>query len=67
MQRYLKAIYGAVAAALASTGAAYVQGGGHIGWEAGITIAGAAWAALAVIWGVPNSGSAAGGSEDSGP
>lgn len=52
---YLKAVYGAVAAALASTGAAYVQGHGHIGWQGGIMIAIAFWAALGVIWGVPNS------------
>lgn len=51
---YLKAIYGAIAAAVAATGAAYVQGGGHIGWQAGIAIAGAFWTALGVIWGVPN-------------
>ena len=54
MQRYLKALYGAASAALAATSAAYVQGGGHIGWAAGITIAGAALGALGVIWGVPN-------------
>lgn len=51
---YLKAVYGAVAAALAATGAAYVQGHGHIGLQAGIMIAGAFWGALGVIWGVPN-------------
>lgn len=56
---YLKAVYGAVAAALAATGAAYVQGAGHIGWQAGIMIAGAFWGALGVIWGVPNLESAA--------
>lgn len=54
MQRYLKALYGAASAALAATSAAYVQGGGHIGWAAGITIAGAAVGALGIIWGVPN-------------
>lgn len=51
---YLKAIYGGVAAGLSGTAAAYVQGGGHIGWQAGIAIAGAFWGALGVIWGVPN-------------
>ena len=54
LQRILKAIYGAATAALAATSAAYVQGGGHIGWAAGINIAGAGLAALAVIWAVPN-------------
>lgn len=51
---YLKAIYGAIAAALAATAAAYVQGHGHIGVQADIMIAGAFWTALGVIWGVPN-------------
>ena len=54
MQTYLKAIYACAAAALAATSAAYVQGHGHIGWGAGITIAGAALSALGVVWGVPN-------------
>lgn len=54
MQRYLKALYGAATAALSATAAAYTQGHGHIGWAAGITIAGAALGALAVVWGVPN-------------
>lgn len=54
MQKYLKALYGAATAALSATAAAYAQGGGHIGWAAGFTIAGAALAALAVVWGVPN-------------
>lgn len=65
LQRYLKALYGAGTAALGALGAAYAQGGGHIGWQAGIAIAGAAWAALAVIWAVPNASPAA-GSEDAG-
>jgi hypothetical protein len=51
---YLKAVYGAGAAALAATGAAYMQGHGHIGWQAGIAIGGAFWGALGVIWAVPN-------------
>lgn len=51
---YLKAIYGGVGAALAAAGTAYVQGHGHIGWQAGILIAGAFWGALGVIWAVPN-------------
>lgn len=55
---YLKAVYGAVAAAIAATGAAYVQGNGHIGWQGGIIIAGSFWGALGVVWGVPNTGSA---------
>lgn len=67
MQRYLKAIYGAATAALAALSAAYVQGSGHIGWEAGITIAGAALSALSVIWAVPNSTPAAGVGKDAGP
>jgi hypothetical protein len=54
VQKYLKALYGAAVAALAATSSAYTQGGGHIGWESGIVIAGAALAALGVIWGVPN-------------
>jgi hypothetical protein len=51
---YLKALYGAATAALGATASAYAQGGGHIGWAAGIAIGGAALAALGVIWGVPN-------------
>lgn len=54
MQAYLKAIYAAATAALAATSSAYVAGHGHIGWLAGITIAGAALGALGVVWGVPN-------------
>lgn len=54
MQKYLKALYGAVAAALGATATAYAQGGGHIGWQAGIVIAVAFWGALGVVWGVPN-------------
>jgi hypothetical protein len=54
VQTYLKALYGAATAALSATSAAYVQGGGHIGWAAGLTIAGAGLGALAVVWVVPN-------------
>lgn len=54
MQSYLKAIYAAATAALAATSSAYVAGHGHIGWLAGMTIGGAALAALGVVWGVPN-------------
>lgn len=69
MQRYLKALYGAAVAALSATSAAYAQGGGHIGLQAGLTIAGAFLGALAVIWAVPNTpSSAAGGTAgDAGP
>jgi hypothetical protein len=59
VQKYLKALYGAAVAAQAATLAAYVQGHGHIGWAAGITIAGAALGALGVIWGVPNASTGA--------
>lgn len=65
VSRILKALYGAAAAALGATSAAYAQGGGHIGWQAGITIAGAALSALAVIWAVPNTAAGVGG--DAGP
>lgn len=54
MTSVLKALYGAATAALSATSAAYVQGGGHIGWAGGIIIAGAALAAFGVVWGVPN-------------
>lgn len=60
MQKYLKALYGAAVAALATAQGALLQGHGHIGLTAGLSIAGAALAALAVIWAVPN---APGGSE----
>jgi hypothetical protein len=53
MQPYLKALYGATFAALASAQGAYVATG-HIGWLAGFTIAGAFLGGFAVIWGVPN-------------
>jgi hypothetical protein len=54
VQRYLKALYGAAVAAVAAAQGAYVQGGGHIGLYSGLGIAGAALAALAVVWAVPN-------------
>ena len=54
LARYLKAIYAAVGASIAATSTAYVSGHGHIGWQAGILIAGAFWGALGVVWGVPN-------------
>lgn len=58
MQKYLKALYAAAVAALGATSASYVQGDGHIGWAAGIVIAGAALSALGAVWGVPNSAAA---------
>jgi hypothetical protein len=61
VQRYLKALYGAVGAALASLSAAYIQGGGHIGWQAGLAAAVSFWGALAVIWAVPNAGGSGAG------
>lgn len=54
MQKYLKAIYAAALAALGAVGTAYVQGNGHIGWGAGITIGTVALTSLGVVWGVPN-------------
>lgn len=54
MQKYLKAIYGAVMAGLGATATAYAQGNGHIGWQAIIFIATTTLTALGVIWGVPN-------------
>lgn len=50
----LKAIYGAILAGLGATATAYAQGGGHIGWQAGIVIATATVTAFGVVWGVPN-------------
>lgn len=52
---YLKAVYAAVLAGLGSTATAYVQGGNHIGFVAGISIAITTMTALGVVWGVPNS------------
>ena len=54
MTQYLKAIYGAILAGLGATGTAYAQGGGHIGWVAGIFIATAVVTSFGVVWGVPN-------------
>lgn len=55
MQVYLKAIYAAVAAGLASASTAYAQGNGHIGLAAGLAIAVSVVSAFGVVWGVPNS------------
>ena len=52
--QYLKAIYAAVAAGLASASTAYAQGNGHIGVAAGIAIAVSVVSAAGVVWGVPN-------------
>lgn len=52
--KMLKALYGAAVAALGATSTAYVAGNGHIGWQAGITIAGAGLSALGIVWAVPN-------------
>lgn len=54
MQQILKALYGAAMAGLGATAAAYTQGHGHIGFVAGITIAGSVLTALSVVWAVPN-------------
>lgn len=54
MQQYLKAIYAAVSAAIVGVSGAYVQGNGHIGLVAGLTVANAALAAGFAVWGVPN-------------
>ena len=54
MQVYLKAIYAAVAAGLASASTAYAQGNGHVGVAAGIAIAVSVVSAYGVVWGVPN-------------
>lgn len=51
---YLKAFYAAATAAIGATSTAYVAGGGHIGFVAGLTIAGATLSAFGVVWGVPN-------------
>lgn len=52
MQKYLKAIYGAVAAGLGALSVAYADGA--ITGQEWVTIAIAAFGALGVIWGVPN-------------
>jgi hypothetical protein len=54
MQKYLKAIYGAVAAGLGALSVAYADGA--ITGPEWVTIAIAAFGALGVIWGVPNKG-----------
>ena len=54
MQKYLKAIYAAAMAGLGASAAAYAQGDGHIGYQAGIAIATAVISSLGVVWGVPN-------------
>ena len=54
MQLYLKAVYAALSAGVAATSTAYVSGNGHIGFVAGLTIAGAVLGAFGVVWGVPN-------------
>lgn len=54
MQKYLKALFATGAAVCTAAATAYVQGNGHIGWAAGLTLASGALASLAVVWGVPN-------------
>lgn len=64
MQNYLKALYAAAVAAVAAAQGAYVQGHGHIGLYSGLGILGAALAALAIVWAVPNTSSPAAGVKD---
>jgi hypothetical protein len=52
--KYLKAFYAAAAAGIAATSSAYVQGSGHIGFVAGLTIASSVLGAGAIVFGVPN-------------
>lgn len=52
--QYLKAIYAAAFAGLGAAATAYTAGNGHIGYQAGITIAMAVLAAGGSVWGVPN-------------
>lgn len=52
MQKYLKAIYGAVASGLGALSVAYADGA--ITGQEWVTIAIATLGALGVIWGVPN-------------
>lgn len=59
LSKCLKAIYGAVTAGLTATGAAYTAGNGHIGYQAGITIALAIITTFFTVWGVPNATGAA--------
>jgi hypothetical protein len=54
MSKYLKALFAGAFTALGSTQTAYVAGGGHIGFVAGITIGLATLSSLAVVFGVPN-------------
>ena len=51
-QVYLKALYGAIAAALGATATAFADG--RISWQEGVFISIAFWGALGIIWGVPN-------------
>ena len=57
MQVYLKAIYAAAVAVLASLNAAYIAQH-HIGLAAGLAAAGSGLAAFGVVWGVPNAAKA---------
>lgn len=59
MQKYLKAVYAAVFAALGATSSAYIAGGNHVGVVAGVSIATTALTAFGVVWGVPNAPSTA--------
>lgn len=52
--QYLKAIYAAALTALGAAGSAYIEGHGHIGWQAGISIATVTLTSAGVVWGVPN-------------
>ena len=55
MNQYAKAIIGAVTAGIGALGTALADG--HVTATEWVTVAGAALAALALVWGVPNSGS----------
>ena len=52
MTPYLKAIYGAAVAGLATADVALADG--RITWQEGVKVAIAAVGAFGVIWGVPN-------------
>lgn len=54
MDRYAKAIVGAITASLTAAGAALAVGGGEIPAEGWVAIALAFVANIGMIWGVPN-------------
>jgi hypothetical protein len=60
--KYLKALYASALTGLGSASTALAVDNGHIGWQAGVTIAIATLTSFGVVWGVPNGVTASSGS-----